>query len=148
MVSFQCLAATMFLFFACLAPAVGFGGLFALATNNAIGTVEMVSSTAACGVLYALFSSQPMTIIGRPNIAWCIWIIYSCEAKICNLLLLFDRLHWSRPCLCCYPCTACESNELAISTSLRLDRSLDISHFVYLFCHIRVKLGEIPDAFH
>ena len=25
----QCLAATLFLFFACLAPAVGFGGLFA-----------------------------------------------------------------------------------------------------------------------
>lgn len=38
----QCLAATMFLFFACLAPAVGFGGLFATVTKGAIGTVEMV----------------------------------------------------------------------------------------------------------
>jgi len=62
--SVQCLAATLFLFFACLAPAVGFGGLFAAATNGAIGTVEMVSSTAVCGILYALFSAQPMTIIG------------------------------------------------------------------------------------
>lgn len=60
----QSLAATMFLFFACLAPAVGFGGLFASATNGAIGTVEMVSSTAACGVIYALFAAQPLTIIG------------------------------------------------------------------------------------
>jgi hypothetical protein len=60
----QCIAATMFLFFACLAPAVGFGGLFALATNGAIGTIEMVSSTAVCGVLYALFSAQPLTVIG------------------------------------------------------------------------------------
>ena len=60
----QCLAATMFLFFACLAPAVGFGGLFGLATGNAIGTVEMISSTAASGVLYALFAAQPLTIIG------------------------------------------------------------------------------------
>lgn len=60
----QCVAATMFLFFACLAPAVGFGGLFAVATNGAIGTIEMVSSTAACGVLYALLSAQPLTIIG------------------------------------------------------------------------------------
>jgi hypothetical protein len=42
----QCLAATLFLFFACLAPAVGFGGLFAAATGGAIGTIEMVSSTA------------------------------------------------------------------------------------------------------
>jgi hypothetical protein len=54
----------MFLFFACLAPAVGFGGLFALATNNAIGTVEMVSSTAICGMIYAFTAAQPLTIIG------------------------------------------------------------------------------------
>lgn len=60
----QCLAATLFLFFACLAPAVGFGGLFATATNGAIGTIEMVSSTALCGFVYALFSAQPLTIIG------------------------------------------------------------------------------------
>lgn len=60
----QCLAATLFLFFACLAPAVGFGGLFAVATGGAIGTMEMVTSTAACGVVYALFSAQPLTIIG------------------------------------------------------------------------------------
>jgi hypothetical protein len=57
----------MFLFFACLAPAVGFGGLFALATNNAIGTVEMVSSTAICGIIYAFFSAQPLTIIGKSS---------------------------------------------------------------------------------
>lgn len=60
----QCLAATLFLFFACLAPAVGFGGLFATATGGAIGTIEMVSSTAVCGLVYALFSAQPLTIIG------------------------------------------------------------------------------------
>ena len=60
----QSLAATLFLFFACLAPAVGFGGLFAAATNGAIGTIEMVSSTAACGFIYALTSAQPLTIIG------------------------------------------------------------------------------------
>jgi hypothetical protein len=38
-INVQSLAATMFLFFACLAPAVGFGGLFGIATNGAIGTV-------------------------------------------------------------------------------------------------------------
>lgn len=60
----QCLAATCFLFFACLAPAVGFGALFGMATHGAIGTMEMVSSTAMCGFIYALTSAQPLTIIG------------------------------------------------------------------------------------
>ena len=60
----QCLAATLFLFFACLAPAVGFGSLFGQVTNGAIGTMEMVSSTAMCGFIYALTSAQPLTIIG------------------------------------------------------------------------------------
>jgi len=60
----QCLAATAFLFFACLAPAVGFGGLFAVATGGAIGTIEMISSTAMCGFIYALTAAQPLTIIG------------------------------------------------------------------------------------
>lgn len=60
----QCLAATLFLFFACLAPAVGFGALFGAATGGAIGTMEMVSSTAMCGFIYALTSAQPLTIIG------------------------------------------------------------------------------------
>lgn len=60
----QCLAATMFLFFACLAPAVGFGALYYSATNGAIGTIEMVASTALSGMFYALTSAQPLTIIG------------------------------------------------------------------------------------
>jgi len=60
----QCLAATLFLFFACLAPAIGFGSLFGIATNGAIGTMEMVSSTAFCGIIYALTAAQPLTIIG------------------------------------------------------------------------------------
>jgi hypothetical protein len=47
-----------------LAPAVGFGGLFQSATGGAIGTIEMVSSTAFCGMIYSLFSAQPLTIIG------------------------------------------------------------------------------------
>mmetsp|Transcript_61466 Transcript_61466/g.73943 ORF Transcript_61466/g.73943 Transcript_61466/m.73943 type:complete len:596 (-) Transcript_61466:144-1931(-) len=60
----QCLAAVAFLFFACLAPAIGFGALFGTVTNGAIGTMEMVCSTAACGMIYALTSAQPLTIIG------------------------------------------------------------------------------------
>lgn len=64
----QCLAATMFLFFACLAPAVGFGGLYGTATNGAMGTVEMVSSTALSGIIYAMCATQPVTIIGGKSL--------------------------------------------------------------------------------
>ena len=47
-----------------VAPAIGFGALFGVATKGAIGTMEMVGSTAMCGVIYALFAAQPLTIIG------------------------------------------------------------------------------------
>lgn len=60
----QCLAAIAFLFFACLSPAVGFGALLNAVTGGAIGTIEMVGSTALCGMIYALTSAQPLTIIG------------------------------------------------------------------------------------
>jgi hypothetical protein len=81
----QCLAATMFLFFACLAPAVGFGGLFDVATGGAIGTVEMVSSTALCGLIYAITSAQPLTIIGStgPVLAF-----VACLAQLAKMLNL------------------------------------------------------------
>ena len=57
-------AATLFLFFACLAPAVAFGGVMALLTEGQIGVIEMLLATTGCGVVYALFSGQPLTILG------------------------------------------------------------------------------------
>lgn len=58
------LSSTFFLFFACLSPAIAFGGLLTVATKGAMGTVEAVGATAIGGILYALFSGQPITIIG------------------------------------------------------------------------------------
>lgn len=58
------LSSVIFLFFACLAPAVAFGGLLGLATKGQMGTMETVGATAIGGVLYSLFSAQPLTIIG------------------------------------------------------------------------------------
>ena len=83
--SVQCLAATLFLLFACLAPAVGFGGLYTVATGGAIGTVEMMTSTAACGVIYAITAAQPLTIIGStgPVLAF-----VACLAQLANMLKL------------------------------------------------------------
>lgn len=57
-------AATFFLFFACLAPAVAFGGLMGKLTEGSIGTMEMLLATAYNGMAYAMFAGQPLTIIG------------------------------------------------------------------------------------
>ena len=58
------LASIFFLFFACLAPAIAFGGLLEVQTDGAVGVTEMIVATAICGVSYALFSGQPLTILG------------------------------------------------------------------------------------
>jgi mannitol/fructose-specific phosphotransferase system IIA component (Ntr-type) len=57
-------AATLFLFFACVAPAVAFGGLMAALTGGEIGAMEMIIATAVGGTIYALFSGQPLTVLG------------------------------------------------------------------------------------
>jgi len=60
----KALGSTMFLYFACLAPAITFGGFMAAVTDGSIGAVEMLVATAIGGIVYALFSAQPLTILG------------------------------------------------------------------------------------
>jgi mannitol/fructose-specific phosphotransferase system IIA component (Ntr-type) len=57
-------SSTLFLFFACLAPAVTFGGIMANETGNHIGAMEMILASALCGTAFALFSGQPLVILG------------------------------------------------------------------------------------
>ncbi len=63
-ISSKVLASILFLFFACLANAIAFGGLTGIVTNGEIGTVEMIVATAAGGITFALLSGQPLTILG------------------------------------------------------------------------------------
>ena len=60
----KCVGSTLFLFFACLAPAVTFGGVMAVQTDGQIGAVEMIAASAFCGVVFALISGQPLVILG------------------------------------------------------------------------------------
>ena len=60
----KCVGSTLFLFFACLAPAVTFGGVMAVQTDGQIGAVEMIAASALCGVVFAVFSGQPLVILG------------------------------------------------------------------------------------
>jgi len=58
------LAAILFLYFACLAPIVAFGGITAQITNGAIGVVEFLVSGSICGMIYHTLAGQPLTIVG------------------------------------------------------------------------------------
>lgn len=62
--SMKCLASTCFMFFGCIAPAIAFGGVLEVATKGAMGVVEMCFATSVMGVIYSVFSGQPVTIIG------------------------------------------------------------------------------------
>lgn len=58
------MASVIFLYFACLAPIITFGGLLGDATGNNIATMESLVCGALCGIVYGLFSGQPLTILG------------------------------------------------------------------------------------
>ncbi|MEP5613196.1 MAG: sodium bicarbonate transporter family protein [Cyclobacteriaceae bacterium] len=55
---------TFFMFFAALANAIAFGALTGTMTGNEIGITEMIVVTAIGGIAFALFSGQPLTILG------------------------------------------------------------------------------------
>ncbi|KAK3587039.1 hypothetical protein CHS0354_008062 [Potamilus streckersoni] len=60
----QCVMAFIFIFFACLAPCITFGGLMEEKTKGLIGVTETVVGTAITGVVFGLFAGQPLMIVG------------------------------------------------------------------------------------
>lgn len=78
---FKSLSSTLFLLFACLAPAITFGGIMAELTGNQIGAVEMLMGSAFCGIAFATLSGQPLIILGGtgPLLVFT-WILYG----LCN----------------------------------------------------------------
>lgn len=62
-IRFKSIPVILFLYFACLAPVVAFGGLTFALTNGSMGVVEFLLSSGASGMAYALFSGQPLTFI-------------------------------------------------------------------------------------
>ena len=57
-------ASVLFLFFACFAPAITFGGIMGAQTGGAIGASEMLVATAVCGAVYALIGGTPLIVLG------------------------------------------------------------------------------------
>ncbi|XP_016057514.1 PREDICTED: band 3 anion transport protein [Miniopterus natalensis] len=60
----QVLAAVIFIYFAALSPAITFGGLLGEKTHNQMGVSELLISTAAQGILFALLAAQPLLVLG------------------------------------------------------------------------------------
>ncbi|XP_033100508.1 electroneutral sodium bicarbonate exchanger 1-like [Anneissia japonica] len=60
----QCLASVFFMYFACITPVITFGGLLGDATRHQMATLESLLGAFICGVAYALFAGQPLTILG------------------------------------------------------------------------------------
>ncbi|XP_069189485.1 electroneutral sodium bicarbonate exchanger 1 isoform X13 [Procambarus clarkii] len=62
--SIQSIASIIFIYFACLTPIITFGGLLGEATENRIAALESLVAGLVCGVVYGLFSGQPLTVLG------------------------------------------------------------------------------------
>lgn len=58
------LASAVFLFFTNLLPGITFASDLNALTGSNYGTIEVVFSTGLCGVIFSLFSAQPLTILG------------------------------------------------------------------------------------
>uniref|UniRef100_UPI00358DD9C6 electroneutral sodium bicarbonate exchanger 1-like n=1 Tax=Myxine glutinosa TaxID=7769 RepID=UPI00358DD9C6 len=62
--SLQCVASFLFLYCACMSPVITFGGLLGEATEGHISAIESLFGASVAGMVYALFSGQPLTILG------------------------------------------------------------------------------------
>ncbi|XP_060679937.1 anion exchange protein 2-like isoform X2 [Hemiscyllium ocellatum] len=60
----QCMAAIIFIYFACLSPAITFGGLLGEKTMGLIGVSELIISTAIQMVIFGLLGAQPLLVVG------------------------------------------------------------------------------------
>ncbi|CAG5127462.1 unnamed protein product, partial [Candidula unifasciata] len=60
----QCLASFVYIFLATLTPNVTFGGMLGQETDQYMGVMECILAAAVTGVGFALFSGQPLNILG------------------------------------------------------------------------------------
>ncbi|ODM91903.1 Anion exchange protein 2 [Orchesella cincta] len=60
----QTLASIIFIYFACVSGAIAFGGILSEKTESHIGISETLMASAGAGIIFALFSGQPLIIVG------------------------------------------------------------------------------------
>jgi len=81
----------IFLFFACISPALAFGSLFSEATEGHVGVVETIASTAVCGIIYSLFAGQPLCIMGATGPEYAYTVVFYSLCKSMDLEFLPAR---------------------------------------------------------
>lgn len=57
-------ASAVYVFFTNLLPGITFASDLYVLTGQTWGTIEVVFSTGLCGIIFSLFSIQPLTILG------------------------------------------------------------------------------------
>ncbi|GBM88814.1 Electroneutral sodium bicarbonate exchanger 1 [Araneus ventricosus] len=79
--SVQSISSIVFLYFACIAQIITFGGLLAKVTKNKMASLECLFAALLCGVSYSLFSGQPLTLLGNtgPVLAFESVVFEMCE---------------------------------------------------------------------
>ncbi|KAM4065143.1 HCO3- transporter family protein [Hirsutella rhossiliensis] len=60
----QVVASAVYIFFTNILPGITFASDLYVLTGKSWGTIEVVLSTGLCGLVFALFSAQPLTILG------------------------------------------------------------------------------------
>ncbi|XP_065312998.1 uncharacterized protein LOC135922541 isoform X3 [Gordionus sp. m RMFG-2023] len=62
-ISLRCFVTVIFIYLTSMPPSITFGGLLSENTNNWIGVSEIMIADALGGILFALFSGQPLLIV-------------------------------------------------------------------------------------
>eukprot|EP00128_Syssomonas_multiformis_P011062 Colp12_sorted_trinity150504_noHs@3197 len=87
----ECYVTIAFLYIAILTPCMSFGSLFDPVTGGFMGPVETMFSAAITGMVFALFSGQPLNIIGpsAPLLAFTAALYSFCEGQGINFAHLY-----------------------------------------------------------
>ncbi|CAF0838647.1 unnamed protein product, partial [Brachionus calyciflorus] len=81
----HCMIAICFIFTVCIAPALCFGGILADKTKQSFGVNEMLVATSINGIVFGLFSGQPLMIFGAtgPFLVFEEMLYNFCVKKLC-----------------------------------------------------------------
>lgn len=64
MINLKVLASVLFMFFTSIGPAITFASLLQSKTDNQLGAVEVMLSSAVTGMLWSIIAGQPLVILG------------------------------------------------------------------------------------
>jgi hypothetical protein len=89
-------SSTLFLFFACLSPAIAFGLLFQEGCENSFGVVEMIMSSSIAGIIWAIAGGQPLCILGAtgPVLAYTV-VIYNLYSSLVGSEYFMALYFWT-----------------------------------------------------